>query len=205
MFAFATCGHLRELAFEELKSRRRGAVVHPREQAEREHVLRALGFLLRDLAVFQCLDRHRGERHSGDAVLGQACRLRAGCRCSRCAGRRATVNSSALAMMSAPSGRSAMLALSAAGFIATSTFGASPGVMMSWSAKCSWNDETPGQRAGGCPDLGREVRQRRQVVAEGGGLGGEAVAGELHAVAGVAGEPDDHPVELLDLLARGRP
>ena len=37
-----------------------------------------------------------------------------------------------------------MLALSAAGFIATSTFGLSPAVVMSWSAKCSWNAETPG-------------------------------------------------------------
>ena len=31
------------------------------------------------------------------------------------------------------------------GFIATSTSGASPGVRMSWSAKWTWNDETPGR------------------------------------------------------------
>src|SRR5215217_7755393 len=37
-----------------------------------------------------------------------------------------------------------MLALSAAGFITTRTSGASPGVMMSWSAKCSWKELTPG-------------------------------------------------------------
>ena len=54
------------------------------------------------------------------------------------------------------------------------------------------------QRARGSADLGREVGQRREVVAEGGGLGGEPVAGELHAVAGVTGEPDDHPVLLHD-------
>ena len=35
------------------------------------------------------------------------------------------------------------MALSAAGFIATSTFGESPGVTMSWSEMCTWNDETP--------------------------------------------------------------
>ena len=75
--------------------------------------------------------------------------------------------------------------------------GASPGVMMSWSAKCSWKARDAGQGAGGGPDLGREVGQRRQVVAERRGLGGEPVTGELHAVAGVAGEADDHPVELL--------
>ena len=41
------------------------------------------------------------------------------------------------------------LAFSAAGFIATSTSGRSPGVRMSWSAKCSWNDETPASVPGG--------------------------------------------------------
>src|SRR3954453_12644740 len=44
-----------------------------------------------------------------------------------------------------PPGRSERLARSAAGFIATSTSGASPGVMMSWSAKCSWKELTPGR------------------------------------------------------------
>lgn len=41
------------------------------------------------------------------------------------------VNSSVLTMTSAPRGTSAMFAFSAAGFIATSTLGASPGVRMS--------------------------------------------------------------------------
>ncbi len=47
-------------------------------------------------------------------------------------------------MIVAPLGRSPRFARSAAGFIATSTSGASPGVRMSWSAKWTWNDETPG-------------------------------------------------------------
>jgi hypothetical protein len=34
-------------------------------------------------------------------------------------------------------------AFSAAGFIATSTFGESPGVTMSWSEMWTWKDETP--------------------------------------------------------------
>ena len=106
-------------------------------------------------------------------------------------------------MIVAPLGRSPRLARSAAGFIATSTSGASPAVRMSWSAKCTWNDETPGQRALGGADLGGEVGQRDQVVAEHGGLLGEPVTGQLHAVAGVAGEPDDDAVELLDLLCHG--
>ena len=42
-----------------------------------------------------------------------------------------------------PFSRSRMLALSAAGFIATRTFGASPGVTMSREAKWIWNADTP--------------------------------------------------------------
>ena len=49
--------------------------------------------------------------------------------------------------------------------------------------------------AGGGTDLGGVLGQGRQVVAVGRAHRGEAVAGELHAVTGVAGEADDHPVE----------
>jgi hypothetical protein len=48
-----------------------------------------------------------------------------------------------------PFGRSFRFVFSAAGFIATSTFGASPGVRMSWSAKWTWNPETPGSEPAG--------------------------------------------------------
>ena len=51
------------------------------------------------------------------------------------------------------------------------------------------------ERARRRTDLRREVRQRRKVVPEDGGLAREAVAGELHPVAGVAGEPDHDPFE----------
>ena len=60
-----------------------------------------------------------------------------------------------------------------------------------------------GQRAGGRTDLRREVGQRREVVPEDGRLAREAIARELHAVAGVAGEPDHDPFEVLDGLRRG--
>ena len=62
----------------------------------------------------------------------------------------------------------------------------------------------PGQRPGRGADLGGEVGQGGQVVAEHGGLGGEPVAGQLHAVAGVAGEPDDDAIELDDLFGHDR-
>src|SRR5437588_43763 len=46
-------------------------------------------------------------------------------------------------MIVAPRSSSARVALSAAGFIATSTFGVSPGVRMSREAKWIWNADTP--------------------------------------------------------------
>ena len=60
------------------------------------------------------------------------------------------------------------------------------------------------QRAGRRADLGREVGERREVVPEDRGLAREAVARELHPVAGVAGEADHDPFELLDGLGLGQ-
>ena len=57
-----------------------------------------------------------------------------------------------------------------------------------------------GQRAGRRANLGREVGQCRKVVAEERGLARESAAGQLHAVAGIAGEPDDDVLQLLDGL-----
>ena len=94
--------------------------------------------------------------------------------------------------------------MSAAGFIATSTSGRSPGVRMSWSAKCSWKDETPASVPCGARISAGKFGKRRQVVAEDRGLLGEPVPGQLHAVAGVAGDADDDPVELLDVLGHQR-
>ena len=48
-----------------------------------------------------------------------------------------------------PLGRSRRFVRSAAGFIATRTFGASPGVRMSWSEKWIWKPETPGSEPAG--------------------------------------------------------
>ncbi len=58
--------------------------------------------------------------------------------------------------------------------------------------------------AGGRPDLRREVGEGREVVAHQGGRGGELVAGQLHAVAGVAGEADDDRVQHLARKRRCR-
>ncbi len=46
-------------------------------------------------------------------------------------------------MSTVPLAMSSMLALRAAGFMATSTLGESPGVRMSWSEMCTWKADTP--------------------------------------------------------------
>jgi hypothetical protein len=56
------------------------------------------------------------------------------------------------------------------------------------------------RRTGRCADLGREVGQGGEVVAYDRGGIGEAAAGELHPVTGVAGEPHDHAIDLLECL-----
>ena len=60
------------------------------------------------------------------------------------------------------------------------------------------------QRAGWRADLGGEVGQGGEIVARQRRLGGELRARHLHAVARVAGEPDDHPVARLDALGIAR-
>jgi hypothetical protein len=56
------------------------------------------------------------------------------------------------------------------------------------------------ERAGRRADLGREVREGCEVVAEDGGCIGEALAGELHTVTGVACEADDYLMEFFNGL-----
>jgi hypothetical protein len=55
-----------------------------------------------------------------------------------------------------------------------------------------------GERAGRGADLGREVREGADVVAENGRGVGELGPGKLHAVAGVAGEADGNGVKFLN-------
>ena len=95
-----------------------------------------------------------------------------------------------------------MFVLRAAGFMATSTSGASPGVWMSVELKLIWKPADARQRAGRGTDLGGEVRQGADVVAEDGGGPGELGPGELHPVAGIAGEADRDPLEFLASGAR---
>src|SRR5688500_7710474 len=61
-------------------------------------------------------------------------------------------------------GRSLRFVFSAAGFIATRTFGWSPGVRMSWSAKWIWKPDTPGSEpAGARISAGKSGRVERSL------------------------------------------
>ena len=103
-------------------------------------------------------------------------------------------------MSVAPFGTSRRFAFSAAGFIATSTSGRSPGGEDVVVGEVDLEARDARERAGRRTNLGREVGERREVVPEHRGLAREPVAGELHAVTGVTREADDHSVEVLDLL-----
>ena len=87
--------------------------------------------------------------------------------------------------------------MSAAGFMATSTLGSSPGVVILWSAMLTWNADTPFTVPAGARISAGKSGKRRQVVAERGAHRGESVARELHSVARVAGEADDQMVEYM--------
>ena len=68
---------------------------------------------------------------------------------------------------------------------------------MSLLEKLIWNPRHAREAAGGRPDLGREVGQGADVVAEGRRGPRELAAGQLHAVAGIAGEPDRDAIQFL--------
>ena len=73
---------------------------------------------------------------------------------------------------------------------------------MSREAKWIWKAETPASVPGRSADLGREVGQGDQVVADQRGRRREAVAGELYAVARITGESDDDPLFLFGRLGQ---
>ena len=144
--------------------------------------------------------RHRGHRHAEDLVVVERVVLE---RVRLVAGLAQVVVGEAVLV---DDHRAALLergrgcVISAAGFIATSTFGWSPGVRMSREAKWIWKAETPcGVPAGARISAGKSGSVARSLPDHRGGVG-EAAARELHPIAGVAGEPDDDAVLLLDRL-----
>ena len=87
--------------------------------------------------------------------------------------------------------RSPTFAFNAAGFIATRTSGSSPAVSMPFAPKLIWNALTPNVVPCGAR-ISAEVGEGGEILAGERGRQGELAAGQLHPVAAVAGEADDH-------------
>ena len=95
-----------------------------------------------------------------------------------------------------------MFVLSAAGFIATRTSGWSPGVWMSDDEKLIWKPDTPGSEPAGARISAGKSGSVLMSLPKTAAVRVNWVPGQLHPVAGIAGEPDGDPLELLDVRAR---
>ena len=175
------------------------AAVHPGEQPEREHVLRAGGVLAGEPELLDRLDGHPGQVDDVERVVGQRAVL------ERVVGVPRLGQVAAGEVVAVHDQRGARLHVGQVGLERGRVHrhqhvGGVAGGEDVVVGEVHLERRDARQGALRRPDLGREVRQRHQVVAEGSRLLGEPVTRELHPVAGVAREPDDHPVELLDLL-----
>ncbi len=191
-------GFRRELALEERLDRRDRPPVHPRQETEREHVLRALRVLLADAGRF---DGSGGERAHRQGVDGQMLHG-AGTQRIGVVARLAQVPFGELVAVDddgATSGQIADVGLEGRRVHRDQHVGPVPGGEDVVVGDLDLKARDPGKSALRCADLGGEVGLCGQVVAEGGRLGGEPVTGELHAVAGVAGDADD---DLFEFRAR---
>ena len=180
------------------------AAVHPRQQAEREHVLGAGGVLA---GQPELLDRGHGQAGEVDrvqGVLGERVVLQ---RVGGVAGLGEVPGGEVVGVDDdrGALGQVAQVRAQRGRVHRHQDVGGVAGGQDVVVREVDLERRDTRQRALGGADLGGEVGQRREVVAERGRLLGEPVAGELHAVAGVAGEPDDHPIQLLDLLGHHAP
>ena len=178
-----------------------GPGVHPRDQAEREEVLRALGVARLRTGLLGRLDRDRGHRHRVHGERGERVVVE---RIPDVAG---LLEVAGLERVGVDDDRRAGREVADVGLQRGGVHRDEQVGHVARGHDVEVGDvdleaRHPGDGPGGRPDLGRVVRQGGEVVAEGGADVGEAVADELHAVAGVAGEPDDHPLQGLRSAGR---
>ena len=199
---------LRELRREELLRAFGGARVHPAQQAERKHVLRPRRVLAREAEAFDGALRQRREVQLVHRVVGEGAVLEGVC-----------VPPDLLEVT-----RGEVVGVHdddrAGGQILQVHLERSRVHRHEHVRHVAGGDDVevgevelearhPGQRALRRANLGGEIGKCGDVVAEASRLCGEAVTGQLHAVAGIAGEADDDSVELLghesSKLVVGRP
>ncbi len=198
----ADVGLAREFAGQEVEGALLGTAVQPGEQAQREHVLGARGIL-----AAQPERGHRGHGQPGQvegvhlvAVEGAVLQRVGGV---ADLGQVAIGEVGGVGQDHRPPGQVVQVRLQGGRVhhdqdVRTIAGGADVEV---GEVHLEAGDAGDGSR--GCPDLGREVRQGGEVVAQLSGVGGEPVAGQLHAVPGVAGETDDDPIDAANLAHAG--
>ena len=203
----ADVGHLGEPLLQERDGRLGRPAVEPRQQTQREHVLGARGVLAGQAVLLDRLDGHAREVDGVHGVLGEQTgravvveRVGGVPRLGQVArGEVVGVDHDRGAL-----GQVAEVGPQRGGVHRDEHVGGVAGREDVVVGEVDLERRHARQGALGRPDLRREVRQRGEVVAERRGLLGEPVAGQLHAVARVACEPDDHAVEALDLLGQLR-
>ena len=189
----------RELCLQESFGALGRAVVEPGQQAQGEHVLRPLLVLAAQVERRQRLDGDRGQAQLVDVVGVQAA-----------VGQRALGVADLLQVAGAElvgvddqrraAGEVGQVGLERGRVHRDEHVGGIARRQHVVVGEMELEAGDPWQRALRSADLGREVRQGRQVVAQDGRLGREPVTGELHAVAAVSGEPDDDAIQTLHLL-----
>jgi hypothetical protein len=186
-----------ELAAQELLGGLGGPRVHPRHEAEREHVLGPLGVLLGDLELGERADGEGREGHRVQLVVLQRAVFERVVVVADLGevplGELVGVDDDGPAGLEVPQVRLERGRVHRDEHLGLVARGEDVGVR-----EVDLEARHARQGPGGGPDLGGVVREGREVVAELGGLRGEAVSRELHPVAGVPCEADDDPVQLPD-------
>ena len=182
--------HLGELGLQPVDDRLAVAVEHPQRQPQRPHVLAAQRFLVAQPERLhrverQLADVERQQLPSGEAAVGQ-----------RVGGVFGLVEVALAELAFVGDDEAAGLQrldihLKTGGVHRDQHVGLVAGGLDLGRTEIDLEGADPEQRALRRADLGREVREGRQVVAGERGGQGELAAGQLHAVAAVAGEAHD--------------
>ncbi len=189
---------LRELRLNPVERVLHRAVVEPVEDAEREEVLAAIHLLARELdaRLLQSADVQGRDRQAVDAVAFQRLVFE---RVRRVVG---LLQVLLVELVGVDDDRAAVFEVGEVHLQRRRVHGDEDVRLVAGRAdvaarKVQLEAGDAGQGTGGRANLGGEVGQRRDVVADDGGGVGELRPRQLHAVAGVAGEADGHGLDFL--------
>jgi hypothetical protein len=170
--------------------------VHPRQQAQREHVLGALSVLLGRADRLDGAERQGGHRDGVHDIVGQLVGLQRVCYVAHL-GQIALGEFVGVRDHHAAARQVADVGLQCGRIHRDEHVGPVAGGEDVVVGDLNLEGRDTGQCACRSPDLGGIVRLGREVVTEDCGFRGEPVTGQLHAVAGVTGESDDDLFQAL--------